>query len=384
MSLSGRFHDRLASRAGLRPEGDRPVPDPWRRPSYAGTNAPVKVSEIARALEAQVEGDGELEIEEIAPLDQAEARSLSFLSNPKYAPLLPATRAGAVILGPDVIGPGCTVLRVTDAYRAFARAVELFDRPVLPPPGIDRAAMVDETATIGPGAHIAAGVHVGSGARIGARARLFPGVVIYPEAEIGDDFTAHARAVVRERVRIGDRVVLGVGSVIGGEGFGYIPLPGGGVERVRQIGTVELGDEVEIGANTTIDRAAIGATRVERGAKLDNLVMIAHGCRIGPEALIAAQTGLAGSTIIGARTQLGGQVGAAGHIRVGDDVRAAAKAGIANDIEAGSTVAGHPAVDAGLWRRMTVVGHRLPDLLRRVRRLERALGRERSGGAGGD
>ena len=133
---------------------------------------------------------------------------------------------------------------------------------------------------------------------------MYPGVVIYPEAVIGDDFTAHARAVVRERVRIGNRVVLGVGSVIGGEGFGYIPLPGGGVQRVRQIGTVELGDDVEVGANTTIDRAAIGATRVEQGAKLDNLVMIAHGCRIGPEVLIAAQTGLAGSTTIEARAQL--------------------------------------------------------------------------------
>lgn len=336
----------------------------------------MKLAEIATVLDAVIEGDAELEVDELAPLDGAGSRSLSFLSNPKYLPQLAGTGAGAVILGPDVEGPGCAVLRVADAYMAFAKALEIFDRPILPPEGIDPGATVADSARIGEGARIAAGVHVGDNARIGARATVHPGVVVYPEVSIGDDFTAHANVVIRERVRIGNRVTLAAGVALGGEGFGYIPLPGGGVQNIRQIGTVELEDDVEIGANTTIDRAAIGVTRIEAGAKVDNLVMIAHGCRIGPEALIAAQTGLAGSTTVGARAQLGGQVGSAGHLTIGADARVAAQSGVPGDVADGQTVGGYPAMEVGLWRRVSAAVHKLPELLRRVRRLEKALERD--------
>lgn len=339
----------------------------------AGTQGPVKLAEIATLLEAQIEGDAGIEVDELAPLDGAGPRSLSFLSNPKYLPQLAGTKAAAVILGPDVEGPGCAVLRVPDAYLAFAKALEVFDRPVELLPGIDPRAHVASSAQIGEGARIAPGVHVGRRVRIGARATIHPGVVLYPDVTIGDDFTAHANVVIRERVRIGDRVTLAAGVAVGGEGFGYIPLPGGGVQNIRQIGTVEIEDDVEIGANTTIDRAAIGVTRIEAGAKIDNLVMIAHGCRIGPEALIAAQTGLAGSTTIGARAQLGGQVGSAGHLTIGDDARVAAQSGVPGDVAAGTTIGGYPAMEVGLWRRVSAAVHKLPELLRRVRRLEKAI-----------
>jgi UDP-3-O-[3-hydroxymyristoyl] glucosamine N-acyltransferase len=334
------------------------------------------LADIAKALEAVVEGDADLEVDELAPLDGAGSRSLSFLSNPRYASQLAKTGAAAVILGPDVEGPGCAVLRVADAYVAFAKALEIFDRPVTLPEGIDAGAHVARSAEIGEGARIAAGVHVGENARIGARAVLHPGVVLYAEVTIGDDFTAHANVVVRERVRIGNRVTLASGVAIGGEGFGYIPLPGGGVWNIRQIGTVEIADDVEIGANTTIDRAAIGVTRIDQGAKLDNLVMIAHGCQVGSEALIAAQTGLAGSTTVGARAQLGGQVGSAGHLTIGAGARLAAKTGVPNDVREDAVVAGYPAMEIGLWRRVSAAAHRLPELLRRVRRLEKALERD--------
>lgn len=336
----------------------------------------MKLAEIATVLDAVIEGDAGVEVDELAPLDGAGPRSLSFLSNPKYLPQLAGTGAGAVILGPDVEGPGCAVLRVADAYMAFAKALEMFDRPVVPQTGIASGATVAATARIGEGARIAAGVHIGENARIGARATLHPGVVVYPEVTIGDDFTAHANVVLRERVRIGNRVTLAAGVALGGEGFGYIPLPGGGVQNIRQIGTVEIEDDVEIGANTTIDRAAIGVTRIEAGAKIDNLVMIAHGCRIGPEALIAAQTGLAGSTTVGARAQLGGQVGSAGHLTIGADARIAAQSGVPNDVPEGQTVGGYPAMEVGLWRRVSAAVHKLPELLRRVRRLEKALERD--------
>jgi len=330
----------------------------------------MKLADIARELGGTVEGDGEIEIESLEPLDQAGPRDLSFLSNPRYAAQLSATRAAAVILGPSVKGPGCAVVRVDDAYLCFARALALFAKPVLPAAGIDASASVAPDAEIGASPRIAPGVVIGRSARIGARATLHPGVVIYPEVEIGDDFTAHANVVVRERVRIGDRVLIGPGSVIGGDGFGFVPLAEGGVWKMPQVGTVEIGDDVEIGANTTIDRATIGRTVIERSAKLDNLVMVAHGCRIEEEALLAGQTGLAGSTVVGARAQLGGQVGSAGHLRIGRGVRVAAQSGIANDVPDGAVIGGYPSMEIGLWRRVVAATRRLPEILRRLKRLE--------------
>lgn len=341
----------------------------------------MKLGEIARALDATLEGDPELEIDDLQPLDEAGPRALSFVSNQRYVAQLASTRAGALILGPGVDGPGCAVLRVRDAYAGFAQALGLFDRPALPALGVAPAAHLAPTAQIGADARIAPGVVIGEGVTIGARACLHPGVVIYPETTIGDDFTAHANVVVRERVRIGSRVTLGPGVVIGGDGFGFLPLPGGGVFKLPQIGTVEIADDVEVGANTTVDRATIGATRLARGVKLDNLVMVAHGCRIGEESLLAGQSGLAGSTIIGRRVQFGGQVGAAGHLEVGDDVRVAAKSGIDNDVASGSVIGGYPEMDIRLWRRISAAVQRLPELMRRVRRLERRV--EEGGGEDG-
>lgn len=339
----------------------------------------MTLGEIARALDATIEGDPALEIDDLQPLDEAGPRSLSFVSNQRYVAQLATTRAGAVILGPGVDAPGCAVLRVANAYMAFAIALGLFDRPLPPATGIAPGAHVAPSARIGADARIAPGAVVGEGVTIGARVQLHPGVVIYPETTIGDDFVAHANVVVRERVRIGNRVILGPGVVIGGDGFGFLPLPGGGVFKLPQIGTVEIGDDVEVGANTTVDRATIGTTRLARGVKLDNLVMVAHGCRIGEESLLAGQSGLAGSTIIGKRVQFGGQVGAAGHLEVGDDVRVAAKSGIDNDVAPGSVIGGYPEMDIRLWRRISAAVQRLPELIRRIRRLERAVG-----GAAGD
>lgn len=344
----------------------------------------MRLGDIASAIGAAVEGSPEVEIEGLAPLDAAGPAELSFVSNPRYLARLGETRAAAVILGPGVAGPGCAVLRAPVPYLAFARALALFARPVLPEPGVHPGARVDPAARLGPGARVSPGVTIGAGARIGANCAIFPGVVVYPEVVVGDDCVIHANAVLRERVRLGDRVVLGPGAVIGGDGFGFLPLPGGGLHKLHQIGTVEIGDDVEIGANTTIDRATIGVTRIERGAKIDNLVMVAHGCTVGPEALLAAQVGLAGSTVVGARVQLGGQVGAAGHLEIGEGARVAAQSGIANDVAAGATMGGYPALDAGLWRRVSAAVQRLPELVRRVRRLERLVEPGDGGPPGGD
>jgi UDP-3-O-[3-hydroxymyristoyl] glucosamine N-acyltransferase len=336
--------------------------------------SPMKLGDIAASLDAGLEGNAELEIDSIQPLEEAGERDLSFLSNPRYLDKLKTTRAGAVILGRDVASPGCAVLRVEDPYFGFAMALELFKPDASGSPGTDPSARVHPEATIGSAASIGAHVSVGSGAQIGARAVLHPGVCVYPDVVIGDDFVAHANAVIRENTTIGDRVTVLSGAILGSEGFGNIPLPGGGVHQLPQIGHLEIGDDVDIGANTTVDRATIGVTRIKSGAKLDNLVMIAHGCQIGSEALLASQTGLAGSTTVGARVQMGGQAGAAGHLVVGEDARVAGRTGIINDVPAGATISGFPHRAAGRWRREEAALRRLPDLLKRVMRLERAQG----------
>ncbi|MFM7143442.1 MAG: UDP-3-O-(3-hydroxymyristoyl)glucosamine N-acyltransferase, partial [Alphaproteobacteria bacterium] len=189
---------------------------------------------------------------------------------------------------------------------------------------------------------------------------------------IGEGGLLYPRVTVREECVVGARSILHAGAVIGADGFGFA-FDAGRYHKVPQVGNVVLGDDVEVGANTTIDRATIGTTRIARGAKLDNLVMVAHGCTVGEEALLAAQVGLAGSTVIGPRVQLGGQVGTAGHLVVGEGARVAAQSGIPNDVAPGATVGGYPAMDAALWRRVSAAVHRLPELLRRVRRIERRL-----------
>jgi UDP-3-O-[3-hydroxymyristoyl] glucosamine N-acyltransferase len=241
--------------------------------------------------------------------------------------------------------------------------------PRRPAPGVHPTAVIAATAEVGPGASIGPWVVVGERSRIGRNAVLHPGVVVYDGVAIGDDFTAHAHAVVREGCRLGHRVVLHAGAVVGSDGFGYLALPSG-PRAIPQIGGVVLEDEVEVGANATIDRAALGDTVVGRGTKIDNLVIVANGCRIGAGSLLAAQVGLAGGTVVGNGVMLGGQVGSAGHLTIGDGVRVAAKSGISGDLAAGGTYGGIPAVDIGAWRRMTSGWLRLGELLRRVRRLE--------------
>jgi UDP-3-O-[3-hydroxymyristoyl] glucosamine N-acyltransferase len=216
-------------------------------------------------------------------------------------------------------------------------------------------------------------VVIGDDVVIGDQARIFAQVVVYSHVQIGSRFTAHAGVVIREGTRIGDRVVLQSGVVIGGDGFGYVPLPDGTAYKIPQTGIVVLEDDVEVGANTTIDRAAVGATLIRRGAKIDNLVMIGHGCDVGEGALLAAQVGLSGSTKLEAGVRLGGQVGAAGHLTVGRNTQVAAQSGIPHDVPANSVIGGYPATDIHSWRRYSVLLPQLPELVRRVRRLEKAL-----------
>ncbi len=334
----------------------------------------MKLRDLATHLGATLEGDGEIEIVGCAPIDEAAPSDITFVANPRYARKLPQTAAGAVIAARDMQIAGRSVLRCDDPHSAFARALAIFDSRPRPRPGIHDTAVVAPSACIGSGAHIGAYVVVGENVTLGDSAVLHPHVTIYAAAKIGDRFTAHAGVVVRECVVIGDDVVIQPGAVVGADGFGFLPRGQELPLAVPQTGTVEVADHVEIGANTTIDRAATGKTRIGRGTKIDNLVQIAHGCVVGERTMIAAQTGLAGSARVGSDAMLGGQVGVTGHVRLGDRVQVAAQSGIAGDVEAGRIMGGTPAVELVLWRRCMVALRRLPDLLRRVRVLETRAG----------
>lgn len=333
----------------------------------------MKLADIAARLHCDLEGDGTIEIHGLAPIDSAEPGTLTFVANPRYRVHLETTRASAVIVGRGVPPAPLATLRAADPYMAFAEAIDLFHTPVPRPEGIHPSAVVATSARIGPGARIGPHCVVGERAVLGARACLDAHVVLYPEVEIGDDFHAQARVVVRERVRIGHRVVLQPGCVIGSDGFGYA-VGATGVRKITQGGTVVLEDDVEVGANTTIDRAAIGATRIGAGVKLDNLVQIAHGCDIGAGSMLAAQVGLSGSTKLGRFVRMGGQAATTGHLGIGDGASVAARGGITSDVEAGATVGGYPAQAIDAFRRTLVTIPRLPEILRRLRRVERQLG----------
>lgn len=334
----------------------------------------MRLADIARELGVELDGDGDVEIRGVAAIDEAGEGDLSFVASPRYRRFVDATKAAALILAPGEAAGGRPALRTRDPYTAFARALALFDRRPRPAPGIHPTAVIGEGATIGEGASIGAYVVIGEGAAIGEGAVLHPHVVLYPRVRIGRRFTAHAGAVVREEVVVGDDVVLQPGAVVGADGFGFVPRGREVPLPIPQIGRVRLDDHVELGANATVDRATVGETRLGRGVKLDNLVMVGHGSRIGAGSMLAGQVGMAGSTRLGERVMAGGQAGFAGHLEVGDDVQVAARAGVVADVGPRTAVSGMPAVEIALWRRVAAAVLRLPDLLRRVRRLERALG----------
>ncbi len=333
----------------------------------------MRLAKLAALLSCELRGDGDVEITRAAPIESAGAGDVTFVANRRYMRFLDGLAASAVILAPDAPAVGVPSLRTSDPYLAFTKAVELFYRPLPFPPGVHPTAQIAPSARIGEDAAIGAFVVIGEGVRIGVGARIAPHVVIYPEVSIGDRFLAHAHVTVRERVRIGNDVVLHSGAVVGSDGFGYMPVEGG-IRRLLQAGDVVIEDEVEIGANTTVDRAMVGSTVLHRGVKLDNLVMIAHGCAIGEYSMLAAQAGLSGSTQIGKWVRMGGQAASAGHLSVGDGAQIAARGALGNSVAAGVTVGGTPAMDFAVWRRFVAARSRLPDLLRRVRRLEQRLG----------
>lgn len=330
----------------------------------------MKLGEIATKLGCELHGDAEIEITGVAGIEEAQPGELTFLANPRYRAALAKTRASAIIVGRNERRLALATLRADDSYFTFARAIELFFQPPFYAPGVHSTAVISPSATIGPRAHIGPHCFIDDDVEIGGDAVLHSFVAIYWGAKIGDGFFAHSHVAVRERCRIGNRVILQNGVVIGGDGFGFARRPDGSWHKMRQSGITVIEDDVEIQANSTVDRATVGETRIRRGAKIDNLVQVGHACKVGEDTLLCGQVGLAGSTQVGNRAVLAGQVGAAGHLRIGDGAVLTAQSGVPNDIPAGAVYSGYPAMENKAWLKSVAAFHRLPELLKTVRDLK--------------
>jgi UDP-3-O-[3-hydroxymyristoyl] glucosamine N-acyltransferase len=333
----------------------------------------LKLRDIAGRLGCRLDGDGDIEIARVTTIERAGPGDLTFFSNPKYGAALRQTAAAAVILGETAEAAPCAMLRTTNPYLAFAKAMELFADPWRPAPGIDRLASVAADAIVAGDASVGPFAVVGEGARIGARTIVYPHVTIGRQATIGDDCVVHARVSIRERVQVGNRVVLQDGAVVGSDGYGFARTADGAHYKIPQVGGVVIEDDVEIGANSTIDRPAVGETRVGAGTKIDNLVQVAHGVSIGRRVLLAGQVGIAGSTTIEDDVTLAGQVGVAGHLTIGKGTVATAQSGIPNSVEPGSFISGYPAIANRDWLKSSAVFRKLPELRKAVADLERRL-----------
>lgn len=338
------------------------------------------LGEIASLVGGELKGDPDLVIQGIQSLDAAESGHISFATGRRYREAVRASKASAFILPrswPDV--ETAPAILVDDPYLAYAKVAALFADRTWIATGISPRAFIGEGCQIDPDVSIHPGVSIGDGCIIGPRVTIYPGVVLGDRVVIAKGSTLHPNVVVYEGCRIGKNVTIHAGSVIGSDGFGYA-REGERAVKIPQTGIVVIEDDVEIGANVTIDRAALGVTRIGEGTKIDNLVQIAHNVTIGPRSIIVAQAGISGSSHLGRGVVLGGQVGIAGHIDLGDGVMVGAQAGVAQDVEPGQVVSGSPAIPHRKWLRLTQLLQRLPDLVRDMKHVKERLDRIERGG----
>lgn len=337
----------------------------------------MRLKDLAKQTFSTIEiGDENLEIEAAAGLDIAKAGEVTFLANPKYTPQIKETKASAIFLNENVQieRDDIAVLRSKDAYVAYTRALRLFHPEPLIIASIHPTAVIHETAKVSANVEIMANVVIGKDCEIAENVKIFPNVTIYDGVRIGKNSVIHSGVSIRENCEVGSNCIIHNNTTIGSDGFGYAKDEEKHWLKIPQVGRVVLEDDVEIGANTAIDCASVGESRIKRGAKLDNLVQIGHSCTVGEDALICSQTGLAGSSVIGKRVILAGQVGIAGHLRVGDDVVVTAKSATSHDVEPGKIISGIPAFDNRDWLRSTAAFRRLGEMARTIRDLEKRLG----------
>lgn len=333
-------------------------------------------SQIAAMTGGSVEGDGEVLISSFAKIEEGHPGAISFLANPKYAHYIYDTKSSAVLVS-KTFEPErdvhCTLIRVEDPYATVASLLQMVEQMMRPVHcGIEQPCFVAEGVEIPSDAYVGAFAYIGKGAKIGKGAQIYPQAYVGENVEIGEHAVVYAGAKIYHHCVIGSRSVIHAGAVIGADGFGFAPVDGH-YNKIPQIGNVVIEEDVEIGANTTVDRATMGSTRVRKGSKLDNLIQVAHNCVIGENTVMAAQSGVAGSTRIGSQCMIGGQVGFAGHIEVGDNVQIGAQSGIPSSVKSGSRLMGTPAIDAAKFARQFVLVKNLPSIADRLKTLENKI-----------
>ncbi len=326
----------------------------------------MKLVELARLLGATCQGDENLEVTGVEAIEKAGPGQVTFVANPKYTPYARKTRAAAVLVTEDFEQIKAATLRTSNPYLAFAHAIDIFQPAPVYPAGIHPTAVIEPSAKIGAKVHIGAYVVIGADAVVGDGSTLLPHVVIYPKARLGKNCFCHAHAVVRESCHLGDGVILQNGAIVGSDGFGFAKEDGGAWYKITQSGSVVMGDRVEVQANSCIDRASVGNTEISNGVKIDNLVQVGHGSRVGDNTLLCSQVGLAGSSGVGKNVVLAGQVGVVGHSFIGDGVIVTAQSGVPGDVAPGSVVSGSPAFEHRRWMRSVAAFNRLPDIIKKI------------------
>jgi len=331
-------------------------------------------SQIALLVNGKIEGDANASVNSFGKIEEAKAGQLAFLANPKYEDHLYSTQASVIIISESLQlkeSVGSTLIRVPDAYTAFATLLskyqEMMTQQML---GIQQPSYIAKTASCGENIFVGAFAYLGENVTIGNNTKIFPGVFVGDDVKIGNGSIIHPGVKIYKECVIGDRVTIHAGTVIGSDGFGFAPQADGSFKKVPQIGNVIVENDVEIGANTTIDRATIGSTIIKAGAKLDNLIQVAHNVEVGNSTVIAAQAGISGSTKIGKGAMIGGQAGVVGHVQIGDGAKINAQSGVSKSIGAGKAVTGSPAYDYTAALRSQAISRNLPELEKRVKELE--------------
>jgi UDP-3-O-[3-hydroxymyristoyl] glucosamine N-acyltransferase len=330
------------------------------------------LQEIADYLGARVVGDADAVVHGLGSIDSAQEGEITFLSSAKHLDKAKASRATAIIMAPGGGVSGRNIIETANPQLAFALLLKLFYQPPVPALGVMPGAHVSPSATLGSDITVYPGAYVGDGVKVGERVTIHPGVVIYAGCTIGDDVVLHSNVSVRERCQIGNRVIVHNGTVIGSDGFGYVP-DGRRHVKVPQIGIVVVEDDVEIGANVTVDRAALEKTVIGRGTKIDNLVQVAHNAVIGDDCILVAQVGIAGSATLGNNVIVGGQAGIVGHIRICDNVMIGGQSGVSNNITEPGVYSGSPTMPHKEWLRASMTLPRLPEMRKSVIDLEKRV-----------
>ena len=334
-------------------------------------------TEIAAFLNGEVEGDGNVKVSRVSKIEEGEKGSLAFLANPKYENFVYESEASVILVNTDFKPRKkirATLIRVADAYKAMASLLAMYQQAKANlRTGIEQPSYIDETAIIGKNLYLGAFAYIGKHAKIGNDVKIYPQVYIGDNVEIGDQTTLFAGSKVYDDCLIGKRCIIHAGAIIGSDGFGFAPRKDGTYKKIEQIGNVILEDDVDIGANTTIDCGTMGSTIIRKGAKLDNLIQIAHNCEIGENTVMAGLVGLAGTTKVGKNCKLAGQVGLAGHLSIGDNVQIGAQSGVTKNVKSGQIILGSPAIDYRKAMRMYTVLRNLPELRAEVINLQKEV-----------